>query len=665
MTNEIQQLTKSEAELIASVYRLLPTELPNFVGRQQQKDMIQIIARTLARETHAVIEAPTGTGKSFGYQIPGIVLALSRDKRIIISTETANLQDQIAGRDLKVLSNILEKLGINVSCAVVKGRERYVCPLRLNERASQAELIDEDSSNDVVSRIADAWDSQWDGLRESLPFQVPQPIWMKVNNNRHICTNDRCTLSKECPYMDVKAQLKSARIIVTNHSYLLSVIAAQTGTETKKNPVVDFANNYYVFDEAHHLHDRCIETFSSNAAINEDLPEEGGRLLSILGSAQINVFKSRIKALHEIGIALRVNIKSMIGSANRHRFILGTVPGVLSELVLEYGATIDAIIDIFKEAIANKRDEAQRSSIVAVANNLSAIIGQLEEVSYALQNFAVDSSNPCARWIEVKNDSHVLFAAPFEASALARAMLWKNMRGVVLASATIASLGEFGPALAALGLPKDTVTAKLSSPLDYSRARILVPKFIVDSNSKGHATMVASLLRSTAFSGEHRGSLVYFTSRKKMQDVFDSFTEQERSLIIMQGVMSPASMITLHRQRIDSGKRSILFGLDSIAEGVDLPGAYCSLVIIDKLPFPSPDDPILASHSEHLENKGLHPFHLLMLPKAGLKLAQVVGRLIRTESDWGDVYVLDRRLVDKKYGVRLVKSTPFERVTQI
>jgi ATP-dependent DNA helicase DinG len=105
--------------------------------------------------------------------------------------------------------------------------------------------------------------------------------------------------------------------------------------------------------------------------------------------------------------------------------------------------------------------------------------------------------------------------------------------------------------------------------------------------------------------------------------------------------------------------------LDSIAEGVDLPGAYCSLVIIDKLPFPSPDDPILASHSEHLENKGLHPFHLLMLPKAGLKLAQVVGRLIRTESDWGDVYVLDRRLVDKKYGVRLVKSTPFERVTQI
>ena len=192
MTNEIQQLTKSEAELIASVYRLLPTELPNFVGRQQQKDMIQIIARTLARETHAVIEAPTGTGKSFGYQIPGIVLALSRDKRIIISTETANLQDQIAGRDLKVLSNILEKLGINVSCAVVKGRERYVCPLRLNERASQAELIDEDSSNDVVSRIADAWDSQWDGLRESLPFQVPQPIWMKVNNNRHICTNDRC-----------------------------------------------------------------------------------------------------------------------------------------------------------------------------------------------------------------------------------------------------------------------------------------------------------------------------------------------------------------------------------------------------------------------------------------------------------------------------------------
>ncbi|WP_460843563.1 helicase C-terminal domain-containing protein [Noviherbaspirillum agri] len=235
----------------------------------------------------------------------------------------------------------------------------------------------------------------------------------------------------------------------------------------------------------------------------------------------------------------------------------------------------------------------------------------------------------------------------------------------MLTSATIATLGEFGPTLASLGLPQDTTTAKLSSPLDYSRARLIVPRLIVEANSKGHASMVTSILRAHSFTGDHMGTLVYFTSRKKMESVYASLTDEEKSIVIMQGALAPSAMIAEHKRRVDAGARSILFGLDSTAEGVDLPGKYCTLVFVDKLPFPSPDDPILASHSEHLESKGLHPFPLLMLPKAGLKLAQVVGRLIRTEADWGDVWILDRRLVEKKYGQRLIKSTPFASVMQV
>lgn len=260
-----QPLTKHEAQLIASVYKLLPQVLPGFVGRQQQKDLIQFAARSLAMGMTSIAEAPTGTGKSFGYQIPGIVLAIARDKRLVISTETVSLQDQIAGRDLQVIKKILEMLGMEAPSVVVKGRERYVCPLRLREKATQASLIDEDDSNRTLAAIAEAWESTWDGMRDSLPMRVPNAIWMKVNNNRHACANDRCPMARECPHMEVKAQLKQTRIVVTNHSYLLSTIAASAGSEVNKNPVTDFEKNYYVFDEAHHLHDRCIEAFASKA----------------------------------------------------------------------------------------------------------------------------------------------------------------------------------------------------------------------------------------------------------------------------------------------------------------------------------------------------------------------------------------------------------------
>lgn len=156
-----------------------------------------------------------------------------------------------------------------------------------------------------------------------------------------------------------------------------------------------------------------------------------------------------------------------------------------------------------------------------------------------------------------------------------------------------------------------------------------------------------------------------YLAQEKMGSVFPSFTPIEQAFVIPQEEIASSASIAEHKSRNAAGGRSILFGLDSIAEGVDLPGHYCILVVVDKLPFPSPDDPILASHSEHLETKGLHPFAMLMLPRAGLKLAQVVGRLIRTKKDWGDVWVLDRRLVEKPYGARLVRSTPFAAVTQI
>lgn len=666
MTKQAQPLTKQEAQLIASVYKLLPEVLPGFVGRQQQKDLIQFAARTFAGEVIAIAEAPTGTGKSFGYQIPGIVLAISRDRNIVISTETATLQDQIAGRDIKLLTTILTKLNIEAPVVVVKGRERYVCPFRLQEKAVQTSLIDDEKNNKELNEIADEWaGGTWNGQRDSLPFRVSNPVWMKVNNNRHSCTNERCPMAPQCPHMDVKTRVKTARIIVTNHSYVLATIAAQTGGESK-SPVTDYTKNYYVFDEAHHLQDRCIEAFARKALIDEDVLNDAGRMLAALGGTASGLIKLRAEGMRAMGNALRSNMRGIVGGEGIHRFSQGAVPSVMADLVSEYASSLSEVVDLLKDAIdvAKKRD-ANRQSAQVVIGSAGAVLGQMEEMLDALEDFGSESSHPRAKWIDVHKDVFTIYAAPFDASSLAYNMLWKNMRGVLLTSATIATLGEFGPTLASLGMPADTMTLRLTTPLDYSRARLIVPKLIVEANSKAHGGMVTSMLRTNAFAGDHRGCLIYFTSRKKMESVFSSLTQEERQTVIMQGSLAPTALIAEHKRRIDAGGRSIIFGLDSVAEGVDLPGEYCTMVVIDKLPFPSPDDPILASHSEHLEGKGLQPFPLLMLPKAGRKFAQIVGRLIRTETDWGDVWVLDRRLVDKKYGQRLVNSTQFSSVVQI
>lgn len=664
-----QPLTKQETSLIAAAYKELSKVIPGFVQREQQKELIQFAARTYATECQSIGEASTGTGKSFGYQIPGIALALTRDRRLVISTETANLQDQIYNSDLAVMRKVFGNLGYEFSTVVVKGRDRYVCPFRLEEHMGQGSLMDEDGTAKAIGEISAEWSSgRWDGLRDSLKFNVSQPIWLKVNNNRFTCTNDRCPLAPECPHLAVKKRLKEARVIVTNHSYFLSMISALNGADAgKKNPVVDFKRNYYAFDEAHNLLDRIIESFSSNAEVDEAFLPEAATVLSMLRSPKYQVLKIRSEALRGLGAALRANVRTFTAKNEIHRFTLGHVPDVLRKLVIDYASSVDDIIAIIDEAIeAAAKEPNQSPAMLASLSSANAVLGQLVEKRDSMEDFAADpGGQPRARWIDLNKGTLRLHAAPFEASGLGHSMLWKHMGGALLTSATISAMGRFEPTIASLGLPRDTPTMKLTSPLDFSRSQVAVPRHMVDANSPGHPIMMAQWLREKAFAEETVGSLVYFTSRKKMETVYAAMTDEEKKDIILQQGISPSAMVTEHRRRIDAGGRSIIFGLDSISEGVDLPRHYCTLVVMDKLPFPSPDEPIMASHSEFLESKGLSPFALLMLPQAAKKIAQIFGRLNRTELDWGLILVMDRRLVEKRYGSQLLLSTPFRTVAQI
>ena len=658
----MKKLSCEESGKIADVYHFLKSSLNGFVEREQQKDMIRVVARALAAECPCVIQAPTGTGKSFGYQIPGMVLAHARKKRIVISTETVVLQDQIANKDIPVLLDACSQNGIGMHVAVAKGRNRFVCPLRLHEKADQASLLEEDCSEQrVFQNIADELDAGWNGLVDTLPFRVPTAIWNQVCNVREFCLKDACPYKAQCPHIAMKSELQKADIIITNHSYLLSTIAVQNGSNGK-DPVTDFANNYYVIDEAHHLADCCLKSFAGHADVDDEILNESGRIAGVLDASCINEIGNHVRQIQSYGTTIRKLLDALLRDSDFRRFSYGKVPAELAGVVEDCAKEYAWLSERFQKIIDDRmtRDPStQRASTIALFGTARMLSSSLREKADVLARFAQDSQTD-AKWVDRKDGLYVIHVAPFDPAEIARRMLWNNFKGCVLTSATLAPIDDFNSVMQRLGLPDETITKKLTSPLDFSRSSMCVPKHNLDPNSEQHAIMVVYYLRLFVFEGDLRATLVYFTSRQKMEDVYGMLTEDEQEVVIMQKTgQSPAAMIAQHKQRIDAGKRSVLFGLNSLSEGIDLPGHYCTQVVIDKLPFPLPDDPILASHAEYLEQQGLNPFSVLVLPRTGEKLAQVVGRLNRHENDWGRVVILDKRLIEKRYGKQLIKATPF------
>lgn len=652
--------TDRQREMIADAYRHLREVMPGFLVRKQQQQMVQRVSGLLSQESIGLIEAPTGTGKSIGYLIPGIVNAVEQDKVLVVSTATASLQDQLASKDLPLALLALEGAGVRgVTWAVAKGRERHLCPAKLDALTVTTDMFKQ-GDKPIHDQIVQFWESgQWDGIRDTLPTRVDRQAWSAVANTSASCVGESCPQFDGCPYYTAMAKAKSARVIITNHDYLLATFA-----NVDSSFLCDAERNLYVFDEAHHLSDKILSAFASSLDLSVNHREELRRLEQLLGSrssAPIEIATERMMAMWN---AASHSTLLMLGDGALHRFTLGEAPSTYMQLLEDLKGSIVNMVDVLDGAAASINAQAKavggkRSGMaVLVQSRVGQIKGELDNAIQAIEEFTSPVQDR-ARWLAKGRNSVEIRSSPFDSGAKARKHLWPRIHACVLTSATISSLGSFDATRAQLGLPPDTPALRLDSPLDYSRARLIVPPLAAEAGTKAHAAMVRAFVRDHAVRGPEQGILVYFTSKVQMQDVYGSLSADERQLVLLQGEWQPSAMIEEHKRRVDAGRRSVLFGLDSLSEGVDLPGEYCTRVFVTRLPFPSPSDPVLATHAEHLERKGLHAFNLLMLPKAGLKLAQVCGRLIRKDGDYGAVVCLDNRLRTKSYGHRLVASTSF------
>lgn len=687
---------------VRAFYGRVQSGIPGFKSRYGQREMIAGIANTLARtrtkkddpaegQNIIVVEGKTGVGKTIGYLIPALVMAQSLGKKLVISTATVSLQEQLYTRDIPAL---IKHFGESVEFALAKGRGRYMCPARLNEIAGNAgqDGLFDDQESGVWDRkpeekeikflrklVKDFDEKRWNGDRDEFPETIVQDLWGRITTDSGGCTGRRCPHVMDCPYFKARATIQSADIIVANHDLVLSCLASDSPLLPPADELI------FIFDEAHHLPDVAVARFASQAPVHgtirwlERLPPFLARVMSSMPAARhVNGLGDTIKGLEnklrEFQSALRH--ADLFATKKIYRFPNGELQddmlllaGELATLSQDTGRLVDKLRSSLEEAIeAGEINAATAEPLMRDFGGYSTKLKALIDVWQLMIKERPDNGPPLAKWLEQTQDGReiVVHASPITASGVLRMNLWNSAAAVVLASATITTLGDFRFYLKKTGLAylPQVTTQSVQSPFDYAtQGQIAVPRMRFDPKEvEGHTGEIGEMLPGL-LEPWTRGSLVLFSSKRQMETVYASLPDPLKPNILMQGSMSRPDLIAAHKRRVESGERSILFGLAGLGEGLDLPGALCEHVLIAKIPFPPPDSPLEEALAEWVERNKGNPFSELTLPKAGLILIQWVGRLIRTEEDRGRITILDRRLTTKAYGQRLLRSLPeFSRI---
>lgn len=675
-------------------------------ARYGQKLMIAEIARSLAgikgdEEREAgdqapicVIEAGTGTGKTIAYLIAVIPIARALGKQVVIATATVALQEQLLFKDIPELQTNSE---LSFTTALAKGRGRYVCLSRLEnllrENASEAAMQDlygleleegQDLDRQLYQHMQDALlDHSWQGERDDWPQVLEQNQWRAVSVEHGQCTGSRCSHYRECVFFKSRQKLQQSECIVANQDLVLADLNLGGGA-ILPHP----ADTIYIFDEAHHLPLKGVSHFSQSLSLRQSIRwfDQAKRLLGrlqsqagedirdLLEKADASALELRQKLQEALLIfeQLEVAASPTLGSQKQYTFSGGKLPEDLQEsvgiLYLSFNQMAQALDKILNK-LRRKLEDGQEPAGTQQTESWYSALGLLQsrcEAGLALcLSFSredEDGTYPHARWLNFDQSRAepeiTLSCSPILAAENLSGKLWDECLAAILTSATLSALGSFDFLVLRAGLHEKTHLLRIGSPFNHAEAGVLrLPSRGFDGgDSESHTAAIIRYLPEL-LAGDQAG-LVLFSSRRQMQDVLSGLREGFRELVLCQDDYAKQVLLHEHRQRIDAGQRSIIFGLASLSEGVDLPGGYCTHVVIAKLPFAVPDNPVDMTLGEWFKARGLNPFQELAVPEAAMKLVQASGRLLRNEADRGTITILDERIVTRSYGAALLDSLP-------
>ena len=677
---------------------LLSQCFDEFEYRDEQLHMASHIEKGLNEEKKTIVEAGTGTGKTLAYLIPSIEWGLTNEKKVIISTNTINLQEQLLNKDIPVVKKVLGK---DFKYLLVKGRGNFLCNRKLAAQAYEVRENLADYSEEQKSQFKALlkWGKETEtGDKSELHFEVSYPIWELFQSETDICAGARCPHRAECFFGKAREKRKQADVLIANHHIFFSDLAIrkEIGFNTDFSILPEYG--LVVFDEAHNVEKVARDYFSYEAS----------KYGFTKAMNQIYNPYSKKKQKGQLGILIDFLKKKVFPESEETNKILENNVRIEHQKLFKAGRSyFDRLIEIFSKGqngsitFRIKKEEEMQSvfytmltdvkenfvlefnsflkdlrrvnSVIKELDDNDGIINDFIKYTERLENFYKNfkfinevNDDEFIYWIEVNNkkSNSKLVATPLKISEELDENLYSNLKQLIFTSATIAIQNNFDYFKKSIGLEEETYDKIIASPFDYDKQmKVYIPMGLPEPNSRDFLDGIEPLIKRMIRKTKGK-TFVLFTSYKALNYTYYMIRdelENEGIDFFIQGTLPRTRLVEMYKQ----SRNPVLFGTDSFWEGVDVKGEQLVSVIIIKLPFKVPSDPVTEAIIETYQMQGKNPFIEYQIPESVIKFKQGIGRLIRSKEDRGIITILDNRVIKKRYGKYFLDTIPTKNIKRI
>ena len=679
---------------------ILAKEIKGFEYRQEQEEMAQYIQEAINEDKKIIVEAGTGTGKTLAYLIPAIKWAVANKKKVIIATNTINLQEQLLLKDIPLAKSIIKD---EFSYVLVKGRNNYVCKRLFNELALGKNI--DIGTFSIEAREQIEYILKWGnktktGDKAELPFEVYPDVWELVQSTTELCLGKKCPYRKECFYMKTRMEKMEADILISNHHVFFADLNVRAETDFDSEYLILPRYDMVIFDEAHNIESVARSYFSVEVSkisftrllnriyqrknkrkkeksalirvedtIDEKDLEDSQQYIDLL-----NTLKEEISILQNIGDEYFDEIRKIYEtnteapikkSLNNFEMTKSRFLENLREKKDIFQTKLADFLNlmmIFNNVIDEEKDK--NPEVINFNNHLKMFKAYIDSFKF-INSFEDDNY---IYWLDInsKRTNVVLTATPLNIAQKLSTVLFDNLDRLVFASATIVVNGSFDYFKKSLGLDEeDCIEAIIKSPFDYNeQMSVYIPSDIQDSENINAFVSDASRFILNILLKTNGKAFILFTSYTMLNQIYYSISKKLKDKgfeVFLHGDKPRSQLI----KEFKEAENPILFGTTSFWEGVDVQGENLSNVIITKLPFLVPTDPVVSAISKKIEENGGNSFTDFQLPEAIIKFKQGVGRLIRKKTDSGNIFILDNRILKKRYGSLFINALPSQKNIKI